>query len=86
MKFGEMVNKYYVINGKVYFKNGVTVEDNCLVPKNEYSKEEVKIIISDLKDNIKQGLKSSENFQFTIGDTVFRGADVSAVTLKLLNE
>ena len=86
MKFGEMVNKYYVINGRVYFKNGDMVEDNCLAPKNEYSKEEVKIIISDMKDNIKQGLKSSEGFQFTIGDTVFRGADVCAVTLKLLNE
>ena len=86
MKFDEMVNKYYVIDGKVYLKNGVTVEENCLVPKNEYSKEEVKTIISDLKDNIKQGLKSSENFQFTIGDTIFRGVDVSAVTLKLLNE
>ena len=86
MKFGEMVNKYYVINGKVYFKNGATVEDNCLVPKNEYSKEEVEIIISDMKDNLKQGLKSNESFQFTIGDTIFRGADVCAVTLKLLNE
>ena len=86
MKFYEKIYKYYIISAKVYLKNGLVIEEEKLLQKDNYILDDAENEVKELRYFIKQGLQAGENFQFSIGDTIFQGADVSAVTLNLLNE
>ena len=74
----------YAITGKVYLKSGVTIEEECVILKEDFTEEEARVIFDKFKNSVKQGLKGTEEFQFTLGDTIFRGTEVAAATLKFV--
>lgn len=68
------------IFGKFYMKSGVVIEEEVILDKDN-DKEVVENFIKDIKYKVKEGFREDYNFQFTFGHTMFRGKDISAITL-----
>lgn len=78
------MDKKLFLKIKVYLKNGCIINELA-----EYEGENEQEIINDhieqLKDRLSFALKTNVDFSIDLGETVFRGADISAVTLTLEN-
>ena len=70
------MNKEYSIKGTFYLKNGVVIEKEIA-----FKTDNPKKVIEDLRCTIKDGFKYNRDFHLLFGYTVFRGSDLSAVTL-----
>lgn len=76
-----MIDKEITLAGKFYLKSGVVIED-VVVFDVKSDLIEVHKTIKKLKDDIANFLKDdSISFQLSFGNTLFRGKDISAVTL-----
>lgn len=78
-----MLDKEITLAGKFYLKSGVVIED-VVVFDVKSDPIEVQKAIKKLKDDIANFLKDeSVSFQLSFGNTLFRGKDISAVTLTI---
>lgn len=78
-----MLDKEITLAGKFYLKSGVVIED-VVVFDVKSDPIEVQKTIKKLKDDIANFLKDeSVSFQLSFGNTLFRGKDISAVTLTI---
>lgn len=76
-----MLDKEITLAGKFYLKSGVVIED-VVVFDVKSDLIEVQKTIKKLQDDIANFLKDkSVSFQLSFGNTLFRGKDISAVTL-----
>jgi hypothetical protein len=81
-KNNEEVNSSCRIVGKFYMKSGAIIEEELAF---DCDKESAEKYINNLKNKvIKTGFREDYNFQFTFGSTMFRGKDISAVTLTVM--
>ena len=76
-----MLDKEITLTGKFYLKSGVVIED-VVVFDVKSDLIEVQKTIKKLQGDIADFLKDeSVSFQLSFGNTLFRGKDISAVTL-----
>ncbi len=64
------------VKGTFYMKSGAIIEKEIIIDGDNPKK-----VIEDLRYRIKEGFRKNYDFQFTFGYTMFRGKDLSAVTL-----
>ena len=65
---------------KVYIRNGIVIEEEVVFDKNN-NREIVDNYIDEVGYNIKNNFQKDCNFCLTFGNTIFRGEDISAITL-----
>lgn len=70
------MNNEYSIKGTFYLKSGAVIEKEIVIESDNPKK-----VVEDLRQKIKNGLNNNYVFMITFGHTIFRGADLSAVTL-----
>lgn len=66
----------YTINGTFYLKSGAVIEKEIIIDNENPQK-----VIEDLRQKIKIGFNNNNHFMVVVGNTIFRGDDISAVTL-----
>lgn len=69
-------------DAKVYLKNGLVLEEVIVGTDVNMSKEDIEEGVNQLREFIKKGLKGSDNFQLTIDNTIIRGSEIVAITIK----
>ena len=70
------MNNEYSINGTFYLKSGAVIEKEIIIETNNPKKA-----IEDLRQKIKTGFNNNCHFMIVVGNTIFRGDDISAVNL-----
>ena len=70
------MNKEYSIKGTFYLKSGAVIEKEIIIDNENPQK-----VIEDLRQKIKIGFNNNCHFMIVVGNTIFRGDDISAVNL-----
>lgn len=70
------MNNEYSIKGTFYLKSGAVIEKEIIIETDNPKK-----VIEDLRQKIKIGFNNNNHFMIVFGHIIFRGDDLSAVTL-----
>lgn len=71
-----------IILGKFYLKNGSLIERKMIFK--DKTMEEIDHIIDNLIKDMEESFNNTRRFSIRFGDTVFRGDEIAAVTIKEL--
>lgn len=65
------------VKGMFYLTGGSVVEE--IISMNDTSEQSAHDALEKLKEGIQGKFRNNEDFQFSFGNAIFRGADISAI-------
>lgn len=70
---------------QIYLRNGITITEKVAVPEG-ISKEEVENKMVNSRHNLIPVFKGDATGSFTFGDSIVNASDISALTMKIIDE
>lgn len=78
-------NKRITLLGKFYLRNKFIIKDKITFSEAS-SKKEIEDFITNFKESLKYGFRENADFQFTFGQTTFRGSELVAFSIVVEGE
>lgn len=78
-------NKGITLLGKFYLRNKFIIKEEVTFSENTL-KEEIEEFVNNFKKSLKYGFKENVDFEFTFGQTTFRGSELIAFSIVVKGE